>query len=533
MASIDDLDPKQPSITVGDRALDLFTDRYDLTRLFLDRLNEPASDTLLFLYGAGGNGKSLLLRYLSQKCCKVLLSENWAQQKTRTNREISEYVAQLDSASYRPVPFAILDFGLKPMGVEQPQDRFYGLLTLRRALGESQSEYYKLQFPLFDFACVWYLHKKGKSATEIKSLFPVGDVAGVISLIDLVTKNPIGTIAQTFFGFVSQNLAEKATVYLSKRKLSPDAVKQICQWNIETELIENLSGLLAKDLNVAMLLSDAPDRLVLFFDTHEAFWGNQRTLPTHAYFCKDEWLRRLLRGLDYSLGIVAIVAGRDEPRWSEAKTILPGTDIPNKFLDIRQVGNISTSDASSYLHKLNILDPSIHNALIEDATVVPDEVHPFYLGLGADIALQAASQDVLLLTLDLKPTPEGDDKAQILIERLLKYVNQDIRDAIYALCACRVFDYELYIYLGKALNFQCTEASFNTLINFSFIWVTTNGERIWYQVHELLRRLNFEYSQVNTQRSHIALEQFYLNYGDICEAVYHKNAVDSEEGFKL
>lgn len=66
--SIEDdlLEPE--TITEGDRALKLFTDRYEFTRLFVKRLNDdPAPKNILFLYGEGGNGKSLLLKHLRQR----------------------------------------------------------------------------------------------------------------------------------------------------------------------------------------------------------------------------------------------------------------------------------------------------------------------------------------------------------------------------------------------------------------------------------------------------------------------------------
>lgn len=47
------------SVTEGSRALDLFTDRHELTRLFAEYLNEPSRKRILCFYGNGGNGKLL------------------------------------------------------------------------------------------------------------------------------------------------------------------------------------------------------------------------------------------------------------------------------------------------------------------------------------------------------------------------------------------------------------------------------------------------------------------------------------------
>jgi hypothetical protein len=50
--------------------LKLFTNREELSRRFASLLNdEPPSSRVLFLHGPGGNGKSLLLRHLRERCC--------------------------------------------------------------------------------------------------------------------------------------------------------------------------------------------------------------------------------------------------------------------------------------------------------------------------------------------------------------------------------------------------------------------------------------------------------------------------------
>ena len=57
-----------------DRSLELFFDRYEAIARFVSLINEdPAPRRLSYLYGLGGNGKSLLLRYLAARCCVRLL----------------------------------------------------------------------------------------------------------------------------------------------------------------------------------------------------------------------------------------------------------------------------------------------------------------------------------------------------------------------------------------------------------------------------------------------------------------------------
>jgi hypothetical protein len=62
-----------PSITEGVRAIQLFTDRGALVRLFCERLHAvPPIERIQFVHGDGGNGKTLALRYLRACACKIL-----------------------------------------------------------------------------------------------------------------------------------------------------------------------------------------------------------------------------------------------------------------------------------------------------------------------------------------------------------------------------------------------------------------------------------------------------------------------------
>ncbi len=169
--------------------------------------------------------------------------------------------------------------------------------------------------PRYDFACVWYLFSQGKTAEEIKSLFPL-DAAGLVTgLLAAATGSAGGAVVDTLFGFFGQKLGQQFTLYQARLKLGKQDFEAIRGLDVNTDLIDHMPEFLALDLNAAMAAADAPKRIALFFDTHEAFWGEQRNLPREQYFLRDEWLRRLLRKLDLSAGIVAVVAGRDVPRW--------------------------------------------------------------------------------------------------------------------------------------------------------------------------------------------------------------------------
>ncbi|MEM1279917.1 MAG: tetratricopeptide repeat protein, partial [Cyanobacteria bacterium P01_H01_bin.152] len=536
MSIDDDLQP-QPSITEGDRALALFTDRYSFTRLLAERINDdPPGKEILFFHGAGGNGKSLLLKYLQKTICKRLRSEQWQQVKALPDAELAHRLETQSPTQYLPVPSALLDFGLTPLGEVQPKDRFYGLLLLRKALGESAAGNTRLRFPRYDFACIWYLSQKGKSLDEIKSLFPLNEIAGLTTTVaDVVTGNPVGALLKALTDFGMQGWSEKLTLQLVKLGVDKATQAHIRGWDLDRELIDELPGLLAEDLNAAMAQSNAPQRIALFFDTHEAFWGAQRNQSREAYFFQDEWLRRLLRKLNLADGIVVVVAGRDQPQWPQAKAVKPSTEIPENYLQLKEVGHLAEGDARAYLNKVGISDVALQDSLITYASVNPQaelerrEVHPLHLGLGTDVVLEAQVNGTVLSADDFATVPDFETKGEQLIERLLRYVNEDMRYAIHALSACRAFDREIYQVLGSQLNFMTDETTFRRLTNFSFVWQTEQRGENWYRIHDLLRRLD---NASEVRQAHQVLAEHYQAQGEI-EAIYHINRLDWSQGVHL
>ncbi|MEM9008791.1 MAG: hypothetical protein AAGE59_35435 [Cyanobacteria bacterium P01_F01_bin.86] len=500
-----------------------------------EQLNDdPAKKTILFFHGPGGNGKSLLLKYLRKNICKRLTADQWQTAKAKSDEDLAHGLERLQSTQHLAVPSALLDFGLTLVGEAQPRDRFYGLLLLRKALGESAAgsvPNWKLTFPRYDFACIWYLHGKGKSSEEIKAMFPLGEAAGLATtLIDVVTQNPAGAVVNAFFSLVNPQVGQKLTLYLSKLGLSKEEFETIRGLDVDRELIERLPEYFARDLNAAMAEDHHPQRLALFFDTHEAFWGERRNLPREQDFFQDEWLRRLLRQLDLEKGIVAVVAGRDVPQWPMAKAVKPGTEIPEQYLRCVEVGNLSAADAVVFLQKVEIEDEALRDSLIVYASVVEDAVHPLHLGLCADVVLEAAHNGNSLSAANFATVPDAfDEKSAQLIERLLRYVDSDLRYAIHALSACRAFDFEIYQLLGEKLHFAGDRPSFNRLLRFSFVWQTEQRGTEWYRIHDLMRRLDDE-KQVAA--AHQVLAEHYQEESNL-EAIYHINRLDWSQGIDL
>src|SRR3954469_21729046 len=85
------------------RALDYFTDCCATIRRFTAYLNDdPAPSTAIFFHGHGGNGKTLLLRFLQERCCKRFEPDNWDYLKTLDDEVFVENV--MAAAAADPVP---------------------------------------------------------------------------------------------------------------------------------------------------------------------------------------------------------------------------------------------------------------------------------------------------------------------------------------------------------------------------------------------------------------------------------------------
>ena len=535
---IDDEDFESESIS-GDRQLELFTGRHEFTRRFASYLNEdPPREQILYFYGDGGNGKSLLLKHLQVNCCKRFSPQVWQQWGALPESkaaEVADFVRQ--AKTYTPIPVVRHDFGLIPIKEDKPQDRFYGLLMLRRNLAKAAKKY-KFKFPNYDFACFWYLLNKGDLNATLEQLFPDDVIQVVAPAIEILAGFPLITPGVTFLKLLDKlGGIERAMKLIQNRlRVSDDKAEEIRRKDIDTELIDCLPTLLARDLNAAMAGRNKPERLVMLFDTHEKLWDEKRSFQGIKFWYQDEWFRRLLRALDCKAGIVVAVAGRDCPvtqlRWQNASNF----PIPKDLIDAQLVGHLSAGDARDYLHKVEIDKADVADAVIRYASVNSDEsweklqVHPFYLGLCADVVLAERKRGIELLSSDFARIPKLENKTAELTDRLLSYVDREVRSAVHSLSACRAFDEDLYIKLGAGCHFQASSANFEILTSFSFVWKEPQRGEKWYRIHDLLRRLDADRDNQKTRRAHEVLEGYYRELGNGTEAIYHANRLDWKRG---
>jgi tetratricopeptide (TPR) repeat protein len=527
MAIADPFDAS-PTITEGWRTVELFTNRYTPVRQFLYYLNEDTQPKpILFFSGDGGNGKSLLLRVLREQYCVHIRPTNWEWIKERSPRDITLVEETKRALDKEPVLAASIDFRATK-GDERPQEAFSGLLILRRALSNAG-----LHFPLFDFSCLWYLDQTHRLNSDyLASLFPPQEMDFITMLASAISQKtwfvPVNVVLKLF----GKHLREQFTLYAKQRKLEAETVNDIQRMEPHSELIQELPRLFAEDLNASLSLSLRHKRVVLFFDSHEAFWGYERNVPTAAYYERDEWLRKLLTSLDFSSGIRVVMAGREPPRWADATKFA----ISKRFVDHKPLQELSTSDGKLYLTRAGISNPKMRDCIVQYARVRRNRSHPFLLGLCADVVLIAAANGEDLAPSEFRTAPQTSQRAVALIRKLLSYANPEVAAAVRALSACRAFDREIYLHLASVLKFHASGPSFDVLTQFSFVWRSGRHERGGYRIHDLLRRLLYERNDELTRQADQSLQAYFrqlVEQGDelaIADAIYHSNRSDWKAG---
>jgi tetratricopeptide (TPR) repeat protein len=555
LASLNDYLQPETSITEKDRALGLFTDRIRERRLFASYINDdPPRSAILFFHGDGGNGKSWLLHILKERYCRRLAPDVWA--KVRDSEDDSAFTATYEANNSwfdapQPLPCAFLDFEVNQSGFN-PRIDLDGLISIRKELGRQG-----LRFPLFDWAILKYQIKgRGIAPENLKKPFPTDEMNFGDSLVELLYENKYTGKVTSLLTLFNKRFNADWALYCKKRKLDESLWEKLERLNPETELYDRLPELLAQDINAARLMDNAPKRIVLLFDTHEAFWHKDRDRESvDTYFQKDEWLRKLLRELDRENGIVTVLAGREPPRWADAprfpvplefkaKDRNTGLPVTKQCLEILEVGTLTREDAEEYLIKAKVgeHDPVLRQALIDFAEIgkdYRDQVHPLYLGLCGEIVLAAERNGEALSADNFAVSSDHQNKIRLLVTRLLKYCIDAVQNAVINMAAARFFDDDLFCALGSRLKSSHDNVdACDELKRFSFVKKTKINNKDRYGIHALLRRTLRELEPEKTAKADSALEALYrerLDAGDsnaIVEAIYHANCRDWERGYE-
>ena len=257
-----------------DRSLELFCDRYEVIAHFASLIHDdPPSRRLLYLYGLGGNGKSLLPRFLAARCCVRLPPAEWQRVRGLPEAELAGALAGVAKAV--KVPVARIDFGARPVGENRPQECFSALFMLRQQLAAC-----RIGTPRFDFAAVTYLHKLGFDLNRrLPELFSRGELGIALDLADALLPVQLLRVGQDMFDVLDKRLDDAFTRRRVRRRLPRADAEEILSLAPEPDLVHQMPRLFAADLREAVGEDARHRRVVLLFDTHEGIFrgGNRRS----------------------------------------------------------------------------------------------------------------------------------------------------------------------------------------------------------------------------------------------------------------
>ncbi|WP_027177922.1 tetratricopeptide repeat protein [Maridesulfovibrio bastinii] len=544
---------KSPKLTnpLNKNALSLFTDRFSAIQTFFEALHaKPLPEKIIYFQGDGGNGKTLLLNYLKNNFCKILPADSLEYVRTLERDEFLENVANAENGA--PVPCVLHDFGSAPAGEERPLESFSALLMLRRRLAQ-----YNLLFPSFDYACLMYLKKTAAlSDDKIKSLFPEEELNLIFDLAKLVkdlTKiENVLNVIKSLLALTDKFQKEKLTLYLKRRKLTEEQLNAMAYCDAESELLDMLPELLAKDIN-ASFAADSTKRLALLFDTHEAFAGNYVAAHIKAQEIteRDSWFRKLLGNLELSSGIIVAVAGRYMPQWSG----LCESPIKDRYLKLQEISFFERADALDYLKaaadnypelKDYLAAPELVETILEYCQARDSQdktgIHPFYLGLCMEILLAGYNTGQSFKAENFKDEQSHISKSQEVVRRFMRSVDEETREVLFALSCCRSFNMEIYNALGKELNLNPRSQEFTKIKNFSFVY-REQAETESYRIHDIMRHAIPHLASQNEDKkellhhSHKFLKNYYTQKYEIeksktalAESIYHLNQYNNKLG---
>ncbi len=204
---------------------------------------------------------------------------------------------------------------------------------------------------------------------------------------------------------------------------------------------------------------------------------------------------------------------------------------------------LSKEYGRKYLNKIaeeypetQLADTDFQEHLLKFSEKIPDNIHPEYLGLCADVCIAAKKANEKLSPEDFPKKLEFEEKARIFVNRSLRYVNREVKNTVYALSVCRHFDTVIYFVVGEHLNekhfltMSLSEDTFNDLKSLPFVWSNADKGSEHFRIQDFLRHLlNKENSPIVIE-SHRCLEKYYRkeNSLDNIEAIYHANRFDQK-----
>ena len=319
-----------------------FADRDDLRGRFHTLVHSVDESPVLMFYGAGGAGKSWLLKKLREE----------------TPRDFP--VAFLDFASGTGRQF-VLDPSLALQEIRQqlgtPAPRFdlaLGMMRYKQGLGSQPS--------LYSGGIGLAMQVAAEIGNKAAGTIPGAQLPGAKLVINRLSKTVWKRVKDLPLGqFLSTQLGSEFALALHSRT-SPEIGEDLL-----TYLTDDLQANLPVHFNRAI-------RAILLFDTYEAVGSNLQN-SVQRREC-EEWIRDLAASFDFAL---TAIAGQNKLTWEEADLGWGGR------LEQHPVGGLAEADARRFLALSEIEDAQLQGAILRTAQEPEGGYHCLSLGLCCDI----------------------------------------------------------------------------------------------------------------------------------------------------
>lgn len=425
-----------------------FTDRVEPRKAFWDRYQKMAAEgsTLITFYGAGGVGKTALLKKLESE------------------------IKSRDAITGKECKYVQYDFSIST--------------ELREVLKtfKFQLSNYGCTFPLFDAGNYYFSLKTGQDITPLKARSMLEKIPwlnvirGKLEQANAIAgqASPILTTAKTFFAATDDvlktfPLMKTITTCFSivdtmlvkymemTETLDDDHAEIRRQLNARSQeknpvaLYEYLPTLFAQDVADWMQATD--NKLVMLLDNYESLIS-ATALATEEQLKRDLWLRGD-EGLIFMIpDTLWTIAGRNKLRWDG--------ELADE-LEQHLIKALSPEDSNWFLQRAGIADENLRGELVKLT-----EGYPIFLDLCVDVYFEYKQRHGTEPTIDA-----FGQKRQDVVARIFRYLDADkddaAKDMLEFLCVLNVWTDELAVDIGGRVLHNFSRNTYKRVKEFTFI----------------------------------------------------------------
>ncbi|MCO5388841.1 MAG: hypothetical protein NHB14_27115 [Desulfosporosinus sp.] len=284
----------------------------------------------------------------------------------------------------------------------------------------------KIQFPLFTIANdIWRQKVYPNQPLNTKNIPFIENASNSLDIVEAIPL--LGKILKSISLIFKAYSAIK--IKLIKKEISLRRLEQMEPHQIE----ERLPMFWAEDVK-AFLQSRKASTLVIFVDTYEALWANER--KSGYYNSRDAWIRELISQLPFPENVLWVISGTERLRWQQTDNEW------EKYLVQLPIGNLLVEDIK-YLLEVN----GITESDIQDAISVSSEGYPYYIELSIDIYRKIKKNNRVPSKNDFSGTPNE------IQERFLQNLIDTEKYALKVLSAPRFWDRALFDTLYTSIQY--------------------------------------------------------------------------------